>query len=470
MARATRTVWCGECGAVAAKWLGRCPGCGAWGSLSEARAETGTPVTLDAIDVGRLALQTTGVSELDRVLGGGLVPGSVTLLGGEPGIGKSTMVLQALSAMAAAGTSCLLVSAEESAAQVRRRAARLGPLPHGLLVLAETSLPAVVSAIESTLPSVCVVDSIQTVGDPAVTSSAGSVAQVGHCAGALTALTKRLGCVTVLVGHVTKDGALAGPRALEHVVDTVLSFEGDRHHAVRILRALKHRFGPTGEVGLFEMGEAGLIPVADPSGLFLGDRREGVPGSVVVATVEGRRSLMVEVQALVSGPARHRRTTTQGVDGGRVALLLAVLERQAGLDLSNCDVFVSAAGGARLSEPAADLAVALAIASAAVERPLPADLVAVGEIGLAGEIRQVPHVPRRLAEAARLGFGCALVGASSPDVGGLDVRRVSTLEDALACALFVGGATARTRHGARGRPGLQRAARPPCRVIARGAG
>ena len=396
MARVTRTVRCGECGTLAPKWVGRCATCGAWGSLVDATpAPAGAPVALAAIDARPPAIRPTGVGELDRVLGGGLMQGSATLLGGEPGIGKSTVVLQALSAMAAGGAACLLVAAEESAAQVRLRAARLGPLPSQVLVLAETSLPAVESAIESIVPAVCVVDSIQAVRDPAVTSAAGSVAQVRHCAGVLTALAKRLGCSVVLVGHVTKDGALAGPRALEHVVDTVLSFEGDRHQTLRILRALKHRFGSTGDVGLLEMGAGGLTAVTDPSGLFLGDRREDAPGSVVVATVEGRRSLMVEVQALVGRSGRRRRSATQGVDAGRLALLLAVLERRAAVDLAGRDVFVSAVGGARLTEPAADLGVVLAVASAAAERPVRADLVAVGEIGLAGEVRRVPDAARR---------------------------------------------------------------------------
>ncbi len=435
MAKTTTTMRCADCGATVPKWVGRCPGCGAWGSLTETtvgpRGVT-APSPLGAIDVAPVATRSTGLAELDRVLGGGLVAGSVTLLGGEPGIGKSTLVLQALAAMAADGASCLLVSAEESAPQVRLRAARLGPLPEEVLVLAETSLPAVVAAIETTRPAVCVVDSIQAVADPSSPSSPGSMAQVRTCAGVLTALAKRLGCAVILVGHVTKDGVLAGPRALEHVVDTVLAFEGDRHHALRLLRALKHRFGATGEVGLFEMGEAGMTAVADPSGLFLGDRRHGVPGSAVVSTVEGRRSLVVEVQALVGRPGRGRgRMSTQGVDGGRVGLLLAVLDRRAGVALGSCDVFVSAVGGVRLTEPAADLGVALALVSAACGRALPADLVAVGEVGLAGELRQVPDLPRRLTEAARLGFRTALVPAAAPDVDGLIVVRAATLEDAL---------------------------------------
>ena len=468
MARVTRTVRCGECGTLAPKWVGRCATCGAWGSLVDATpAPAGAPVALAAIDARPPAIRPTGVGELDRVLGGGLMQGSATLLGGEPGIGKSTVVLQALSAMAAGGASCLLVAAEESAAQVRLRAARLGPLPSQVLVLAETSLPAVESAIESIVPAVCVVDSIQAVRDPAATSAAGSVAQVRHCAGVLTALAKRLGCTVVLVGHVTKDGALAGPRALEHVVDSVLSFEGDRHQTLRILRALKHRFGPTGDVGLLEMGAGGLTAVTDPSGLFLGDRREDAPGSVVVATVEGRRSLMVEVQALVGRSGRRRRSATQGVDAGRLALLLAVLERRAAVDLAGRDVFVSAVGGARLTEPAADLGVVLAVASAAADCPVRADLVAVGEIGLAGEVRRVPDAARRLADAARLGFRAALVGTATPDVAGLGVCRVSTVDDALASVGLLTTAAARSRAKNVNRAVMARAWSAPDRLAPR---
>jgi len=446
-----RTIFrCSDCGAAAAKWVGRCAACGTWGSLVEelerehpaaggaargpgAAGEPAAPVPLALVDSGPTACLPTGVSELDRVLGGGLVPGSVTLLGGEPGIGKSTLLLQVLALLAASGPNCLLVSAEESAPQVRLRASRLGPLPDGLLVLAETSLPAILDAVDACAPSVCVVDSIQAVADPELGSPPGSVGQVRDCAHALTRLAKLTGVAVVLVGHVTKDGALAGPRALEHVVDTVLSFEGDRHHALRLLRAVKHRFGATGELGLFEMTDAGMQGVEDPSGLLLGDRRRGVPGSAVVTALEGRRPLLVEVQSLI-GPAAPSgpRRSAQGLDAGRLALLLAVLERRVGVALSHLEVFVSAVGGVRLTEPAADLGVALALASAASGVALPDDLIAFGEVGLGGELRQVPHGARRLAEAARLGFTQALVPASAPSgPDGLRVIRASTLAEAV---------------------------------------
>ncbi len=437
MSRARTELRCGECGAAAPKWVGRCPLCGAWGSLVEA-AERGSaasapgPVPLADVALDPDGVRSTGVGELDRVLGGGLVPGSVTLLGGEPGIGKSTLVLQALAAMTAAGSTGLLVSAEESAAQVRARAGRIGPLDSRLLVFAETSLDSIVATLAATRPALCVVDSIQTVGDPAVPSSPGSIAQVRTCAGVLARVARDVGSAVILVGHVTKDGGLAGPRALEHLVDTVLSFEGDRHHALRLLRAVKHRYGATGEVGLFEMTDAGMAGVVDPSGFFLGDRRAGVAGSAVVATVEGRRPLLVEVQALVGrATAPTARRAAQGVDAGRLGLLLAVLERRVGIGVGAGDVFVSAVGGARLVEPAADLGIALALVSAATGHVLPSDLVAVGEVGLAGEVRQVPHLGWRLGEAARLGFGTALVGERAPTDSGLAVVGVRTLLDAL---------------------------------------
>ncbi|GAC1517956.1 MAG: DNA repair protein RadA [Acidimicrobiales bacterium] len=412
-----------------------------WGSIVEevvratprAAAAGAGPMPLHLVATGGTACQPTGVIELDRVLGGGLVPGSVTLLGGEPGIGKSTLLLQVLASLAASGGPCLLVSAEESAPQVRIRAGRLGAVPEGLLVLAETSLPAILDAIDSCRPTVCVIDSIQTVLDPDIGSAPGSVAQVRECAHAFTRVAKERGIAVVLVGHVTKDGALAGPRVLEHVVDTVLSFEGDRHHALRLLRAVKHRFGATGELGLFEMTDLGMIGVEDPSGLLLGDRRAGVAGSAVVTALEGRRPLVVEVQSLVgpSGSAGPRRSG-QGIDNGRLALLIAVLERRVSVALSTSEVFVSAVGGVKLTEPAADLGIALALASAVSDVALPDDLVAFGEVGLGGELRQVPHGARRLAEAARLGFTQAIVPTSAPPApAGLDVIRVSTLGEAI---------------------------------------
>ncbi len=394
-------------------------------------------VALDDVDPARSGPVATGLAELDRVLGGGLVPGSVTLLGGEPGVGKSTLLLQVLSSMAQAGAVALLVSAEESAPQVRRRAERLGPLPSGLMVLDGSDLSALPGVVHDTSPSLVVVDSIQAVVDPAATGAPGSLAQVRACTDLVVALAKLHRVPFVLVGHVTKEGTLAGPRTLEHLVDTVLGVEGDRHHALRTVRATKHRFGPTGELGLFEMGDAGLAAVTDPYQLLLGDRRPGAPGSAVLPAMQGQRALLVEVQALTSKTPMEApsRRSAQGVDAGRLALLLAVLEQRAGVPLVRTDVFVSAVGGIRVLEPAADLALALALASAVKDRPLPADLVVFGEIGLGGEIRQVPHAPRRLAEAARVGFRHALVPASCPDgPPGMEVVHVRSLHQAVALA------------------------------------
>ena len=356
--------------------------------------------------------RSTGLPELDRVLGGGLVPGSVTLVGGEPGVGKSTLLLQLLRARAEAGAAVLLVCAEESARQVRLRAERLGPLPDSLYLLADTDLSGLAPAVADIGCELVVVDSIQAVREPGTSGSAGSVAQVRACAELVVNLAKETDVPVVVVGHVTKEGALAGPRLLEHVVDTVLSVEGDRHHALRIVRAVKHRFGPTGELGLFEMGESGLGSVADPYRLLLGDRCLSQPGTIVLPAVEGSSPLLVEVQALVAGTASGvsgPRRQVQGLDGRRVALLLAVLEGALGLSLAQRDVFGSVVGGIRVGEPAADLAVCLALISAATGRPVPADVVAFGEVGLGGEVRQVPHAPRRLEEAARLGFRRAVV-------------------------------------------------------------
>ncbi len=441
-----RTVYrCQECGTASPKWVGRCPGCGEWSSLVEeveearpssappaATKDVDRPVSIAEVDAGEWDHRPTGVAELDRVLGGGLVPGSVTLLGGEPGIGKSTLLLQVLAAVAATGQRTLLVSGEESKQQVRLRAERLGALDPGLLLQSETVLPHVIAAIDDTRADLVVVDSIQTVFDPELGAAPGSVAQVRECAAQLVRLAKQRGTTIVLVGHVTKEGALAGPRVLEHVVDTVLSFEGDRHHALRLLRAVKHRFGSTSELGLFEMVDAGLQEVPDPSALFLGDRHAGAPGSAVVPTMEGHRPLLVEVQGLVAPSSLPMpRRSVQGVDGNRVALLLAVLERRCRLSMAGADVYVSAVGGVRVVEPGADVAIALALVSSLADFPLPHDVVACGEIGLAGEVRQVAHTERRLTEAARLGFTCAVVPTSAPDVPGLDLIRVPSLDVAL---------------------------------------
>ena len=429
---------CGECGGATPKWLGRCPACETWGSLVEELERPAAPSALlghaaiarpiDQVDMGEWAARSTGIGELDRVLGGGLVPGSVTVLGGEPGIGKSTLLLQALASLAADGARCLLVTAEESAQQVRLRAERLGVMHPNLLLLPETTLPYVLAAVDEHRPDVLVVDSIQTVFDPDLGSAPGSVAQVRECAHRLVREAKERGMTTILVGHVTKEGGLAGPRVLEHIVDTVLSFEGERHHALRLLRAAKHRFGSTQELGLFEMTEGGLAGVPDPSGLFLDDRLRGINGSVVVPTIEGHRPLLVEVQALATPTdlAMPRRSA-QGLDHGRLTLLLAVLRR-----FGNHDVHTSAVGGVKVIEPGADLAMALALTSSLQNRAIGADVVACGEVGLGGELRLVSQTQRRLAEAARLGFTTAIVPRSAPDgPPGMRLLRAATVDEAI---------------------------------------
>ena len=442
----SRTVHrCSDCGAAAPKWSGRCATCGAWNTLVEeversegpARRRLSkdgeVPILLADLPSQSGSVLATGVGELDRVLGGGLFGGSVTLLGGEPGIGKSTLLLQGAACMAARGSRCLIVSAEESPAQVRQRAERLGALGPNLWIVGETSLPAIQSALDDVKPDVLVVDSIQTVWDPDLESAPGSVSQVRECAHQLAVAAKSGGPAVILVGHVTKDGSIAGPRVLEHLVDTVLSFEGERHHALRMLRAVKHRFGPTGELGLFEMTAGGLDGVADAGSLFLADRRPGTPGSVVFPAMEGHRPLLVEVQALVA-PAPNApspRRSASGYDPGRLALLLAVLDRRAGVRLCDHEVYVSVVGGVKIDDPGADLAVCLALASARSSRPVADDVVAIGEVGLGGEVRQVAHSPRRLAEAARLGFTTAVVPTKVPDVDDLRVCHVTTLAEAV---------------------------------------
>lgn len=436
---------------MAGRWAGRCPGCGEWNSLEPCAdpggrtggggrpAEPGAPAAVPLADVDPAACRPcpTGVPELDRVLSGGLLPGSVTLVYGEPGVGKSTLLLQVLTSVAARGRPVLLVSAEESAGQVRGRAERLGPLPPGLMVLADAGVAAAEAAVDALDPELVVVDSVQTLAEPGTTGGPGTVAQVRACVDRLARLARARGTATVLVGHVTKEGAVAGPRALEHLVDTVVAFEGDRHHSLRVLRAVKHRFGTTGEVGLFEMGESGLEAVADPGPLMLGDRRAEVPGSVVAPVLEGRRPLLVEIQALAcTGAPGAARRNVQGLDPRRLAAVLAVLECRAGIEVAGLEVFASATGGVRVAEPAADLPLALAVASAVAGVPCPADLVSCGEIGLAGEIRHVPGADLRLREAARLGFTRALVPPSAPDAPpGMAALRVRSVADAVAAAL-----------------------------------
>lgn len=445
----TRTEFrCSTCGAGTPVWAGRCPGCDEWNTLvEEARSRTKTasssrtPARPIADVADRDVRPTpTGVGEFDRVLSGGLVRGSVTLVGGEPGIGKSTLLLQAVAGAAQSGARTLYVTAEESAAQVRGRADRLDATPADLWLASETDLGSIVGHLDDVEPTLVVIDSIQTVHDPSLSSTPGSVGQVRACAHRLIEEARARGVAIILVGHVTKDGGLAGPRVLEHLVDTVLSFEGDRHHALRLLRAVKHRHGGTGELGVFEMTDTGLVGVDDPSALFLSDRRPGAAGSVVVPVLEGGRPLLVEVQALLAdSPLPSPRRQTQGLDGGRLGMLLAVLEQRAGVSVAGTDVWVTVAGGVKTVEPAVDLAVALAVTSAATGRGLPADLVVCGEIGLAGELRQVGHLDRRMAEASRLGFGTVLVPERAPTPPeGCNAIRVTDLREAIAAVGLLG--------------------------------
>jgi len=439
---------CSECGGTSPKWAGRCPTCGEWNTLAEeidapdvspvrlagvGGGPRDTPIPIAEVDTSTCAAMPTGIDEVDRVLSGGLVPGSVTLVGGEPGIGKSTLLLQVVDALAARGARALYISAEESKQQVRLRADRLGTLRPHVYLAAENAIPHIVTHIDTVAPDVVVVDSIQTVFEPQIASAPGSVTQVRESAARLVHEAKTREVAVILVGHVTKEGNLAGPRVLEHVVDTVLSFDGDRHHGLRLLRAVKHRFGSTDELGLFEMSEAGLVAVPDPSALFLADRRRGVPGSAVVPTIEGHRPLLVELQALVNAtqiPTPRR--SAQGVDGGRLSLLTAVLDRRVGLSVAGFDVYALAVGGVRVIEPAADLALCLAIASSCTDVALPPTMVACGEVGLGGEIRQVGQLDRRLNEAARLGFTQALVPLLAPEPPpGIEAIRVATLADAV---------------------------------------
>jgi DNA repair protein RadA/Sms len=444
---ATRPAYrCTECGQTAARWVGRCPECQAWGSVGEVgavtvRAVRAGPVTTAAVPIGEVdltqaAVRPTGVAELDRVLGGGLVPGAVCLLAGEPGVGKSTLLLEVAHRWSAPGSRALIVSGEESASQVRLRAGRTAALSPDLYLASETDLAAVLGHVDAVAPTLLVIDSIQTIAHPQVDGGAGGVTQVRECAAALIKVAKERHIATVIVGHVTKDGAIAGPRVLEHLVDVVLQFEGDRHSSLRLVRAVKNRFGPADEVGCFELTDAGIVGLADPSGLFLSHGSEPVPGTCVTISVEGRRPLVAEVQALaVPSTAGYPRRTASGLDANRLAMLLAVLERRAGTVLKDYDVYASTVGGVRLQEPAVDLALALALAGAKTNLAGPTGLVAIGEVGLAGDVRRVGAVARRLAEAARLGFTRALVPAGSAAAAppGLTVTEVDTLGRALGC-------------------------------------
>jgi len=446
MAKSRTVHRCTECGWPSPTWVGRCGGCDAWSTLVEevelrgdtaaSPPPTSKPARIAEIVDTAADARPTGVPEFDRVLGGGLVAGSVTLVGGEPGIGKSTLLLQLVGSTAAAGVTSLYVSGEESAGQVRGRADRLGAVHDELWLVSETTLPHIVAHLEEVRPDVVVIDSIQTLHDPSMGSAPGSVGQIRECANRLVAHAKATGTAVLLVGHVTKEGTLAGPRVLEHVVDTVLEFDGDRHHGLRLLRAAKHRFGATTEVGLLQMDQHGLVTVDDPSGLFLADRVTGVSGSAVVATVDGNRPLLIEVQALVADSnLSNPRRSAQGVDSGRLAMLLAVLERRCGLSVAGNDVYALAVGGARVNDPGADVSLALAVASSLTGQPLGDDVVAIGEVGLGGELRHVAHLDRRLNEAARMGFRRAIVPPGADvAVDGLQLLRAPTLAAAVALA------------------------------------
>ena len=444
---------CSACGGSTVKWQGQCPHCDAWNTLIETRSEAGPhrrraatlaaagAVAISDVTAAQPTRLCTGIEEFDRVLGGGLVDGGVVLIGGDPGIGKSTLLLQALSQLASS-EAVLYVSGEESAAQVALRAQRLGidaaRLPQ-LKVLAEIELETIIAAIEAGKPRVVVVDSIQTVFTPTLTSAPGSVSQVRECAAGLTRMAKRSGVTVILVGHVTKEGALAGPRVLEHMVDTVLYFEGDTHSAYRLVRAFKNRFGAIHELGVFAMTDRGLRGVNNPSALFLSQQGDGkgglVPGSCVMVTQEGSRPMLVEVQALVDAAhVPNPRRLCVGVDPQRLAMLLAVLSRHAGVTTYDQDVFVNAVGGVRIDEPASDLAVVMAVLSSIRNRPLPRALVVFGEVGLAGEVRPAARGLERLREAAKIGFSTALIpkpNAPRKPIEGLEIIAVESLTEAI---------------------------------------
>ncbi|HEV2375150.1 MAG TPA: DNA repair protein RadA [Streptosporangiaceae bacterium] len=461
---------CAECGWRSTKWSGRCGECQSWGTIHPsapavahtrragpalpgtapgAIAGSGRAVRINEVDALGAACRPTGLDELDRVLGGGLVQGAVVLLAGEPGVGKSTLLLEA-SALVSESGPVLYVTGEESAAQVRLRADRVGAVGADLYIAAETELPAVLAQVEAVQPELLIVDSVQTIMAPEVEGTPGGVSQIREVTAVLMAVAKQRPLTTVLVGHVTKDGSIAGPRALEHLVDVVLQVEGDRHAQLRMVRALKNRFGPTDEVGCFELGEYGLIGLPDPSGLFLSRRDTPVPGTCVTVTLEGRRPLVAEVQTLIAASVLEiPRRVTSGLDAARVGMVMAVLQRRANVTIGKHDVYAATVGGVRLTEPAVDLAVAMAMASTAANLTIDASVVAIGEVGLAGEVRRVPGVPRRLAEAERMGFRRAVVPAGSgclptaqsgsngrsPAKAGLEVREVADVKEAIAAAL-----------------------------------
>ena len=465
---------CTECGSTPPKWTGRCTECNAWGTIEEygavpVRTTAAGPVTSAARPIGQVdasvaASRPTNIDELDRVLGGGLVPGAVALLAGEPGVGKSTLLLDVAAKAASEAHRTLYITGEESASQVRLRADRIDALSPHLYLAAETDLAAVLGHIEQVQPSLLILDSVQTISSAQLESAPGGPAQIREVTAALIRVSKARAMSTLLVGHVTKDGSIAGPRLLEHLVDVVLHFEGDRHARLRIIRGVKNRYGATDEVGCFELHDSGITGVADPSGLFLTKRDKPVPGTCLTVTLEGRRPLVAEVQALmVDSQIPSPRRTTSGLESPRIAMILAVVERHGGVRVGKLDIYTATVGGVKLTEPAADLAIALSVASSAADTPLPPNLVAIGEVGLAGEVRRVTGVERRLAEAARLGFTHALVPPEPGKVpAGMRVTEVANIADALSAIPGSGGrarshAKAEGRNGARPKDAAQRA-------------
>ncbi|MCY0876017.1 MAG: DNA repair protein RadA [Firmicutes bacterium] len=443
---------CSDCGTESVKWLGRCPGCNAWGTMQEevesshvalpAGSRISVPLRLQDVEMAQVARFTSGSAEFDRVLGGGIIPGSLILVGGDPGIGKSTLLLQTAHRVALSGATVLYVTGEESPQQVRLRATRLGSFSDQLFVLAETDLDQIEKHVRAQTPILLIIDSIQTMFRQGLPSAPGSAQQVRECTLRLLQIAKDLHIATCIVGHVTKDGTIAGPRLMEHMVDAVLYFEGDRHHRFRVLRGVKNRFGSTNEIGVFDMQTVGLEDVVSPSELFLAERSIGAVGSAVVASMEGTRPVLAEVQALITPTAFGTpRRMASGLDYNRVTLLMAVLEKRVGLQLQSQDAYVNVAGGMRIDEPAVDLGIALAIASSFRERPLTIGMVAIGEVGLTGEVRAVTRLDQRVQEVAKLGFSRVLAPSGnltrheSGWPSSVEVIGVESLQDAIRCAL-----------------------------------
>jgi len=437
---------CQSCGGQTPKWMGRCPDCDAWDTLVEEQISSGVlkkkkssflpePVLLESVEVKETDRIKTGVGEFDRVLGGGIVDGTLILIGGDPGIGKSTLMLQVLSSLSSLGKKCLYVSGEESVRQISMRGKRLNSHGSSMFVVSETDLDSILAMVELTKYDALVIDSIQTVFHPDVSSTPGSVTQIREAAMKFMKLAKTTGLPIFLVGHVTKVGAIAGPRIMEHMVDTVLYFEGDKSHVFRILRAVKNRFGSTNEIGVFEMNEKGLIEVPNPSAVFLAERSAVAPGSVVTSCMEGTRPILVEIQGLVSSSGGTPRRTILGLDSHRVALIVAVMEKRLGMNLSGLDIFMNVTGGVKIVEPAVDLAIAAALASTFLDKPVDKETTLIGEIGLTGEIRAVGHVQARIKEASKMGFTKCLVPSSTikqlSKIKGMTIESVSFLKDAM---------------------------------------